>query len=248
MIRLTDVRKRLGGREVLSGVNLTVEKGETMAIIGYSGTGKSVTIKNITGLMSPDGGTIELFGRDVTHYSPRQYAEVRKRIGLLFQSGALLAWMTVFENVALPLREHTKMTEDQVRARVMEKLALVSLQDAGHKYPAEISGGMKKRAGLARAIVLEPDIVLYDEPTSGLDPVMSNAINELVLDMQKALGVTQVVVTHDMNSAYMIGNHIAMLYGGKIEQAGTPDDIRRSTNPIVRQFINGETAGPHAVR
>ncbi|MCR4318260.1 MAG: ATP-binding cassette domain-containing protein [Planctomycetes bacterium] len=247
MIHLSGLKKVLSNRPILRGLDLTVYKGETFVIIGYSGTGKSVTIRHITGLMYADEGSVSVFGRDVTKLPPAEYAELRKEMGVLFQSGALLNWMTVFDNVALPLREHTKMTETEIRERVMECLKHVNMQDAGHKFPSEISGGMKKRAGLARAIVFQPKLVLYDEPTSGLDPVMSNQVNELTNHMRDELGLTQVVVTHDMNAAYMIGNRIGMLYNGVMEQVGTPDDIKNSKSAVVQQFISGATKGPHQV-
>jgi phospholipid/cholesterol/gamma-HCH transport system ATP-binding protein len=244
IVVLDDVHKALGGRPVLRGVSLAIRRGETMVIIGRSGTGKSVTLKNILGLLRPDKGRVILYGQDVTNLPESEYAEVRKKFGVLFQSGALINWMSVGDNVALPLREHTRLPETEVQKRVREKLAILGLENDAAKMPSEISGGMKKRAGLARGIILDPEIILYDEPTSGLDPVMSNQINDLILRMQQLLGVTSLVVTHDMESAYRIGNRIAMLYDGKIIQVGTKEEIRDSANPVVQQFIHGATTGP----
>jgi len=244
VMRLENLQIRLGGVPILRGLDLSIFKGETFVIIGRSGTGKSVTLKNILGLLRPDEGRVIIYGQDMTGLPEKQYAEVRKKFGVLFQSGALINWLSVGENVALPLREHTGLDEQEIRFRVKEKLDLVDMGDAIGKMPSEISGGMKKRAGLARAIILDPQIVLYDEPTSGLDPVLSNQINELVLRMQETLGITSVVVTHDMQSAYMIGDRICMLYDGRIIQTGTRDEIRNTDDSVVRQFIHGETKGP----
>jgi len=244
MIELIDIHKELGSKKVLNGLSLKVESGETMVIIGRSGSGKSVTFKHITGLLKPDSGRILVDGVDVTTASGNEVDRVRRRLGVLFQSGALLNWMTVDANVALPLRELTKLPEAEIRRIVDEKLALVELNGAGHLMPASLSGGMKKRAGLARSLVLEPEILLYDEPTSGLDPIMANRINELIIDMQRKLNVTSIVVTHDMESAFMIADRIAMLFGGRIIEVGTPLEIRATKNVIVRQFVDGKTRGP----
>jgi len=244
VIVLKDIHKTLGGREILRGVDLEIRTGETLVILGQSGTGKSVTLKNIIGLMHPDRGSIVIDGEDVTQMSENEFARVRRKFGVLFQSGALINWLSIGDNVALPLREHTKMSQEEIETLVAEKLGLLNLSDSRYKMPSEVSGGMRKRAGLARAIILDPKIILYDEPTSGLDPVMSNQINELILRMQKLFGVTSTVVTHDMQSAYMIADRIAMLFQGRVIEVGTCDQIRSSTNPIVRQFIEGKTEGP----
>jgi phospholipid/cholesterol/gamma-HCH transport system ATP-binding protein len=244
MIRLEDVHKNLGGRKILDGVNLTIEKGETLVIIGGSGTGKSVTLKHMIGLMEPDHGNIFIDNIRVNGSSARTMRKVRNKMGVLFQSGALLNWMTVGQNVGLPLKEKTRKTAKEIEKIVDEKLELVDMKEAKDKLPSEISGGMKKRAGLARALATGPDIILYDEPTSGLDPVMSNVINRLVLRLQEELSVTTVVVTHDMSSAYQIANRIAMLFKGKIIACEDPASIQRSTNPIVKQFIQGNIYGP----
>lgn len=244
MIQLENIHKTLSGRKILNGVNLKIEKGETLVIIGGSGTGKSVTLKHMIGLMEPDEGDVYIDKLRVNKSSTRNLRKIRRKMGVLFQSGALLNWMTVGQNVALPLVEKTKKTINEIEKIVDEKLDLVDLREAKHKLPSEISGGMKKRAGLARALATDPEIILYDEPTSGLDPVMSNVINRLVLRLQEELNVTTVVVTHDMNSAYQIANRIAMLFKGKIIACEEPEKIEATTNPIVKQFILGNIYGP----
>jgi phospholipid/cholesterol/gamma-HCH transport system ATP-binding protein len=243
-VELCDLTKSLGGRMVLDGVSLAVLKGETLCIIGGSGAGKSVTLKHIVGLLKPDRGCVKIDGVDVTHTKNGELDAARRKIGFLFQGAALLNSMTVFENVALPLREHERLRESEIRERVNAKLGLVGMEDAGQKFPAEISGGMKKRAGLARAIIRDPHIILYDEPTAGLDPVIGSTINDLILDMQKKLGVTSILVTHDMSSAFRVSNRIAMLLKGKIVKLGTPAEFKASEDPIIRQFIYGESEGP----
>lgn len=243
-IELCDLTKALGGRTVLDGVSLQVRKGETMCIIGGSGAGKSVTLKHIVGLLRPDRGCVKIEGVDVTHPRNGELEEARRKIGFCFQGSALLNSMSVFENVALPLREHERLAESEVKRRVEEKLGLVGLHDAGTKMPSEISGGMKKRVGLARAIIRNPGIILYDEPTSGLDPVMSATINELILDMQKKLGVTSILVTHDMTSAFKVSNRIAMLLKGRILHVGPAEEFRTSADPVIKQFIHGDSEGP----
>jgi phospholipid/cholesterol/gamma-HCH transport system ATP-binding protein len=244
-IELCNLTKTLSGKKVLDGVNLSLQKGETLSIIGGSGAGKSVTLKHIVGLLKPDEGCVRINGVDITHPKNGELEEARRRIGSLFQGAALLNSMTVFENVALPLREHERPSESAVREKVHQKLGLVGLEDdAGAKYPAEISGGMKKRAGLARAIIRDPEIILYDEPTAGLDPVIGTTINDLILDMQKKLGVSSILVTHDMSSAFRVSNRIAMLLKGKIIKVDTPQGFRESDDPLVKQFIYGESEGP----
>ncbi len=243
-IELCDLTKSLGSRKVLDGVNLSILKGETMSIIGGSGAGKSVTLKHIVGLMKPDRGGIKVQGVDISDGDREPLEAARRKIGFCFQGSALLNSLSVFENVALPLREHEVLGEDEIHRRVEEKLTLVGLSDAGSKLPSEISGGMRKRVGLARAIIRNPEIILYDEPTAGLDPVMGTAINDLILDMQKKLGVTSVLVTHDMSSAFRVSNRIALLVKGRIVKIGTPAEFRASDDPLVKQFIYGESEGP----
>jgi len=243
-IELCELTKALSGRTVLDGVSLAILKGETMSVIGGSGAGKSVTLKHIVGLMKPDRGCVKVDGVDVTNTNHGSLEAARRKIGFCFQGSALLNSLSVYENVALPLREHERLGEDEIRGRVEEKLGLVGLAKEGHKIPAEISGGMKKRVGLARAIIRNPEIILYDEPTAGLDPVMGSTINDLILDMQKKLGVTSVLVTHDMSSAFRVSNRIAMLLKGRIVKLGTPAEFRASDDPLVKQFIYGESEGP----
>ena len=244
MIALKDVHKQLGGQTILNGVDLEIERGETMVVIGRSGSGKSVTIKHMVALMRPDSGSVIIDGVDVAGLDRTGVFDLRRKFGVLFQSGALITWLSVYDNVALPLREHTRLSPAEIEQKVSERLHLLDLDEHAEKMPADISGGMKKRAGLARAVVLDPEIVLYDEPTSGLDPVMASRINRLIIDVKEKLGVTSVVVTHDMDSAYKIADRIAMLYEGKIVQVGTPDEIRNSTDPVVRQFVEGRIEGP----
>ncbi|PJZ68410.1 ABC transporter ATP-binding protein [Leptospira perolatii] len=243
-IELVNVHKSFGQRKILKGMNLQVKKGETMVILGPSGTGKSVTLKHITGLLDPDNGECRIFGEKISHEEEAVKKNLRARMGVLFQSGALINWMTVFDNVALPLREHKLFPEEEIQKIVNEKLRLVDMTIAKDNFPNDISGGMKKRAGLARAIASNPEIILYDEPTSGLDPVMSNVINELIIRIQKETGAAQVVVTHDMSSAYMIADRISFFYGGNVLFTGNPDEVKNSTNEFVQQFVLGHTKGP----
>jgi phospholipid/cholesterol/gamma-HCH transport system ATP-binding protein len=244
MIELIDVYKSFNNKRVLNGVSFTVKKGETFVIIGRSGTGKTVTLRHIAGLIEPDSGEVLIDEVRMDHAPRRVKDIIRQKMGVLFQSGALINWMTVRDNVALPLEEFKLLPEDEIEEVVSDRLRILQIADAGDKFPSEISGGMKKRAGLARALVRNPEIILYDEPTSGLDPVMSSMINKLIRDTQQEYGVTSVVVSHDMRSAYEIGDRIAMLHNGTIVQCDSPDGIRYSTNPIVKQFIEGNLMGP----
>lgn len=244
-IELRDVHKRLGKKLVLDGVSLAVRRGEVFCIMGGSGAGKSVTLKNMIGLMRPDSGSILLEGVEITQAVRKEIDRVRGRMGYVFQYSALLNSMNVFENVALPLREHDKLTEEEIRKRVEEVLLLVRLErDDFSKLPGELSGGMRKRVSLARAIVRKPDIILYDEPTSGLDPVTTAKVNEMIVDMQAKLGVTSIVVTHDVPSMMRIADRAALLFRGKVKFVGTPKEFETSEDPVVRQFIRGESQGP----
>ncbi|MEY2734382.1 MAG: hypothetical protein RL340_1441 [Gemmatimonadota bacterium] len=240
MIRFHDVHKAFGENEVLRGFSLEVREGETMVIIGYSGTGKSVAIKHIVGLLEPDEGHVEVDGVTVGSLTRRELYRLRSKIGYVFQFAALFDSLTIAENVAMGLRKQGELTEPQIAERVRESLRLVDLDDSvGDKLPSELSGGMRKRVGIARAIAIRPKYLLYDEPTTGLDPVTSAIIDDLMVRMQRQLGVTGIVITHDMRSAYTVGTRIAMLYEGRVRQVGTVDEIRQSTDPIIRQFIEG---------
>ena len=240
MIRFDHVTKVLGGKTILNDISFEVEKGETFFIVGASGAGKSVTLKHMVRLLTPDDGRV-LIGDDViSEMTGHDLERVRERFGYLFQGGALLAWLSVAENVALPFREKTDMGEEEIMARVNETLEMVELGTDGDKQPSEISGGMRKRAGLARAIARNPEIVLYDEPTSGLDPVTSRTIDSLILQMQRDLGVTSVVVTHDLHSALSIGTRIAMLHDGSIAELATPAEFVRSAQPEVQNFLESQ--------
>ena len=244
MIELRNVCKKFGDKIVLDDVSFVIKDGETFVIIGQSGAGKTTILRHIAGFLDPEKGDVLIDGEKMNGTRGRRKARLREKMGFLFQSGALINWLNVKENVALPLVENKLGTKEEIYNIVDERLRLLQLSDAAAKMPADISGGMKKRVGLARAIVRNPQIILYDEPTSGLDPVMSAKINELILRMQKELGVTSVVVTHDMGSAYHIADRIAMLYRGRLIECGTPAEIRESADPVVKQFVEGRLTGP----
>jgi phospholipid/cholesterol/gamma-HCH transport system ATP-binding protein len=238
MIEFQNVHKSFGTNTVLDGFSLTIPDRETTVVIGYSGSGKSVALKHIVGLILPDAGQVEVDGEPVDHLDPDGLKELRRKVGYVFQFAALFDSMTVAENIALGLARRG-LSESEIEKRTSDSLALVDLPDTQARYPAELSGGMRKRVGIARAIALQPRYILYDEPTSGLDPVTSAVIDELMVRTRKELGVTGVVVTHDMRSAYTVGDRIAMLYQGKVRQAGTIAQIQATRDPIVRQFIEG---------
>ena len=240
MIRLINIHKAFGPKKVLEGFTLDVNEGETVAIIGYSGTGKSVAIKHIVGLLEPDEGTVWVDGQEVPKLTRQQLYALRAKIGYVFQFAALFDSMTIGENVAMGLRKEGRLEEKEIQERVTQALELVDLPGVETKMPAELSGGMRKRVGIARAIARRPKYILYDEPTTGLDPVTSAVIDELMIRMREKLGVTSIVITHDMKSAYRVGSRIAMLYEGKVRQVGTVDEIQHTTDPIVRQFIEGK--------
>ncbi|MBO6167500.1 MAG: ATP-binding cassette domain-containing protein [Kiritimatiellae bacterium] len=244
LIAFENVVKKFNGFPVLDGLSFSMEKGEVMALVGPSGTGKSVTLKHLVRLLTPTSGRVVVDGVDVASCSDRELEKIRSRVGYLFQGGALLAWMTVAENVALPLRECTNLSQHEIDEKVAAALAAVELTAAAEKYPAEISGGMQKRAGLARAIVRESDIVLYDEPTSGLDPVTSVTINTLIRKLNRTLGITSLVVTHDLSGALAIADRILLIKNGKAVECSTPAEFVKSTNPDAREFLaamKGET-------
>lgn len=244
MIEIKDIHKTFAQNEVLRGVNLTIQKGETMVIIGRSGCGKSVLLKHIIGLLKPDQGRILVDGEDITSYNDNELNKLRKRFGMLFQASALFDSMTVDENVGLGLREHTNFPETEIKKKVTKTLKLVGLSGIEEKKPAELSGGMKKRVGLARAIAMDPEYVLYDEPTTGVDPIMGDVINQLIVSCRNALSITSIAVTHDIVSAHKIADRIAMLYEGKIIFIGTPEETKNTDHPVVRQFIEGSAQGP----
>jgi phospholipid/cholesterol/gamma-HCH transport system ATP-binding protein len=239
VIEVAGLRKSFDGRTVLDGIDLTVRRGETLVIMGASGCGKSTLLRTLIGAHRPDEGSISLFGRDLWALKNKELDDVRKRFGILFQSGALFSSMTVGENVALPLQEHTDLTAEMIGLMVKVKLELVGLREAEHKLPSEISGGMAKRAGLARAIALDPELLFYDEPTSGLDPIMTSVIDSLIMDLARTMNVTSVVVTHDLKSAFRVADRMVVLNEGKIVAEGKPHEIRASNNPFVQKFVGG---------
>ncbi len=244
MIKVSDVWKRFDDLEVLKGIDVGIQEGETFVIIGQSGTGKSVFLKLLIGLLKPDRGRIFIQGKDITEMNERQLNKLRTKFGMVFQYAALFDSLNVFENVAFGLMEHTDLDDEHIKQRVQECLKLVGLEGIEEKMPAELSGGMKKRVAIARAIALNPKIILYDEPTAGLDPIVASSINKLIKELKSKTRTTSVVVTHDMKSAYEVGDRIAMLYQGKLIEIGTPQEIQNTSNPVVRQFINGESEGP----
>lgn len=249
-VKIKDLHKSFGPQEVLRGINLEIERGKITVIIGKSGGGKSVLLKHIIGLLKPDRGEIWIEGTEITRLKERQLNDVRRRFGMLFQEAALFDSMNVFENVAFPLREHTKMSEKDISNAVGERLGEVGLQDFGLKMPAELSGGMKKRVGLARALIFNPDIILFDEPTSAIDPIISLSILDLIKETQLNLKKTYILISHDILGMFRIADKVAMLYDGRIIEYGGPADIRRSTREETREFLEatkipGFTGGEH---
>lgn len=243
-IEIKDLYITFNNLKVLQGVNLKIEKGETIVIIGRSGCGKSVLLKNIIGILKPDAGQIFVDGADITKLDEYELNLCRKKFGMLFQGAALFDSLTVKENVAFGLFEHMSLSDEEISHRVKEYLGMVGLEGVENKKPAELSGGMRKRVGLARAIAMHPEFILYDEPTTGIDPIMGDIINELILKLHDQLRVTSIVVTHDMVSAYKVADRLAMLYNGKIVFTGSPEELKETQDPIVRQFITGSAEGP----
>ncbi|MGC8928644.1 MAG: ABC transporter ATP-binding protein [Myxococcota bacterium] len=237
-IEIIGLKKSFGDNEVLKGINLNVVEGEICVILGASGSGKSVLIKHIIGLLRPDEGSIIVKGTDISKLGDKELNEIRKSFGMVFQNSALFDSMTVYENVAFPLIEHTNLSEKEIRERVKEKLNILGLYNVEDKYPAELSGGMKKRVGLARAVILNPEIILYDEPTTGLDPITTMTVNEMILDAREKFNVTSIVISHDIGSAFMIADKIAFLHNGVIIVQGPPDFIRASEDENLRRFLN----------
>ncbi len=244
MINIIDLHKSFGLNKVLQGVNLEINKGETLVIIGQSGSGKSVLIKHLIGLMKADRGEIYIDGVEITRLKRNRLYRVRKKFGLLFQSAALFDSMTVAENVSFGLDRYTNLNEAEKRQKVSQALEMVGLRRTEELMPHELSGGMKKRVGLARAIAYNPEIMLYDEPSTGIDPIRADAINDLIIDLKKEMGVTSIVITHDMTGSFKVADRIAMLHQGRIIETGTPEDIKRSRNKVIQQFIKGIAEGP----
>ena len=244
MIEFVNIYKNFGNKTVYKGLDLTIQDGESLVIIGQSGVGKSVLLKHIVRLLYPDSGSVYIDGINIVKTSSKKVFEIRKKFGFVFQGGALFDSMTVSENVGLPLKEHTSMNENQMADRVAEKLELVGMQGTQKLMPIELSGGMRKRVAIARAIVMEPAYILYDEPTTGLDPILAARINELIVDLNTKLNITGIVVTHDIESAYTIASRIALLHDGSIIFSGTPEQAKKSDNPYLRQFLRGQSEGP----
>lgn len=239
-IEMIDVHKAFGSKRVLSGFTLDVQEGETLSLVGASGAGKSVTLKHIAGLLKPDSGIVRVDDQEVAKLSRQELYQLRRKVGYVFQFAALFDSMTIAENIAMGLTQQGGHSASEIRERISESLGLVELEGFEDRLPAELSGGQKKRAGLARAIAFRPKYLLYDEPTSGLDPVTTTVIDRLIQKMSRELGVTSLVITHDMGSAYRISDRIAMLYEGRVLEMGTPDEIRATTNDIVRGFVEGK--------
>jgi phospholipid/cholesterol/gamma-HCH transport system ATP-binding protein len=244
MIELKDIHKSFGENHVLRGVNLHVKKGESLVIIGGSGSGKTVLLKHIIGLLKPDKGKVIIDSVDLSQLDEDGLNEMRKKFGMLFQSSALFDSMKVWENVGFGLKRHTNLSDSEIKEITIQKLEMVGLVGVEDLMPSELSGGMRKRVGLARAIAMEPEILLYDEPTTGLDPIMADAINDLIVEMREKLNITSIAITHDIRSAFKIADTIAMLYNGVIIAKGSSDEFKNTTDPIVRQFIEGSASGP----
>ncbi|MCB9906375.1 MAG: ATP-binding cassette domain-containing protein [Planctomycetes bacterium] len=237
VVRLTDVHKAFGSKQILRGVSFELLRGRCLGIMGGSGTGKSVTLRHIIGLMRPDQGKVEVMGRDLAEVTREELQEMRKRIGYVFQEGALINWLTVAENLALPLQENTKLSKSEIESKVQEKLALVHIPDAGAKFPSEISGGMKKRVGLARALITDPELILYDEPNAGLDPEISRSINHLMREVSETLNVTSLVVEHRIECIKTVADEVIFLYDGKVHVHAPVDEFFHSQDSVLKGFL-----------
>jgi len=244
MIEIIDLHKTFNGHQVLRGINLTIGKGELLALIGRSGIGKSVLLKHVVGLIKPDQGQVMISGIDMRSLKGKRLVEMRKKFGFLFQGGALFDSFTVYENVAFPLQERTKLTAKQIRERVFYELEHMGLKNDWEKYPAELSGGMRKRAALARSLAMEPSIMLFDEPTTGLDPIIGRTILDHIQQCHRRLNFTGIIVTHEGQRVFTIVQQVAMMHNGKIIACGNPEEVQKQDNPIFQQFIKGDTAGP----
>lgn len=247
MIAIKNLRRTFGKQEVLKGLSLDIPSGKITTIVGQSGCGKSVLLKHIIGLLKPESGEVLINGDDIVKLEGARLNEIRKKFGILFQGAALLDSMDVFENVAFPLREKTRLKKNEIERQVNEELKNVGIVGMNGKYPAELSGGMKKRVGLARALIMQPEIVLFDEPTTGLDPIMKKAIHRLIYDTQRRVGFAAVVVSHDIPDVFEISDTVAMMYKGAIIEQGTPEKFQESTDPVVQQFLRGEIEGPLSI-
>ncbi len=244
IIEIKNLFKKFGNQQVLQDLNLSIPRGKITVIIGRSGGGKSVLLKHIIGLIKPDAGQIIFDGIDIVSADEKALNSVRKRLGMLFQEGALFDSLNIADNIGFPLFEHTRLSPKEIYEKVDHVMGLVGLRGAEKKFPSEISGGMRKRAGLARAIITDPEVILFDEPTSGLDPVMSDVIDNLIVNIQEKLNVTCIVISHDIKSTFKIAHKIAMLYNGNIIAEGTPEEMREINNPVLKQFLEGRAKGP----
>jgi phospholipid/cholesterol/gamma-HCH transport system ATP-binding protein len=244
MVEVTDLHKAFEGRTVLDGVTCQIPAGKISVVMGPSGTGKSVLLRHVVGLLYPDSGDVTVAGKSVPNLGEDELLELRRNVGMLFQDGALFSSMNLYDNVAFPLRQHTKKSEREIKAIVMQRLEEVGLSESVRKMPNELSGGMRKRAGFARALVLEPELLLFDEPDSGLDPVRTALLCDLIKEIQQKYKSTGVVISHDIKSCFNIGDHIILLYGGKVVDQGSKEELQRSANPFTQQFIQGAVQGP----
>jgi len=244
MISFQDIHKRFGKKVVLQGVSLEVPKGKIQYIIGTSGAGKSVLTKHLVGLLRPDQGRVLFDGRDITNCTEQEFFAVRRRVATVFQHATLFDSMTMAENVALPLRKHQGLKQEHALARAMDYLKQVQMADYAHRYPSDVGDGLRKRVAIARALTMEPEVVIFDEPTTGIDPLAAANVDQLIRDLSEQMTVTSIVISHDLRSIFRVADRVAMLYKGRVLLEGTPEEFRQTTNPVVRQFINGDADGP----